>query len=736
MRLLKIFKSHLALSTVLLAALCSSCITEDFDMMDQAEGGSRKLPMGKYYVLFDINDTDGTPLTTRGVGDVDTGDLEFGKDGNHEEHEIGGTGNFIIFLSGNKVIQVSELYGSHEHYPNLMPDYEEQYVEGHYISQFDVDKDYEAPETCIVVLNAGPYTNELKNCVNKSKNEIFNLIWGNDQDPTQIGRNEEGRFTMTNSIRYGEDGKLIDVVELPEDVVQDALGNFDPSKVIRVHVERMVSKATLNYKNKQGQIVPLTKDEIFGPDVEFVNMFTGFDKYGMHEYKVVKYRVRCTGWGMNGLERSGRLFKNIGTTASASDKWNDAARFRYHWAIDQHYSENEAGKAEQLPAPYPWQFRDAINKSHMDHYSDESVYGGSMDNNTLKNFSYNDFVNTNHFEKPVYFPENTFNYSLLDPQLDDRAEFLAGTHFIMTAILETAFDAPDPNNVSDADFDYPDDERTIFRDRIGNIYRTADEAYDALVVSFNYALQSQSEMKYIWYDWNGHGDGDRNWVAATGSDYAFYYKTGNDENDPNSFTEMTVANIGNKGINKQTLVPANIITGDGQRIIIDENFRILNKERLSEGKVVPVRIYHVDDWEYVKNYNRNLAKGNKEIDIEDYIDGLIAKGAKESDHRRNATPNDIQSILFNWIGPIDHFNQGRMYYFAPTRMEEVGDVYGAVRNNWYQFILNGIHNLGTSIDNPDDPIVPNHVSFNDQAIDIKGRILNWHHVESEVPVLK
>ena len=721
MRFLNKIKINLLLLTTVVGFGVSSCIMDTFDDDIKPATSGYKLPPGKYKVYFNIEETGYDK--TRALPDSS----QF-VDGSHGEHELGGAGNFAIFLNeAGTIVEVSELFGKHEEHP-------EDWIEGRYLSEFNVEEDYQTPSKCLVILNGLKFIDQIKNAKGKNASEIMNMKWYQHYDSKGIetdtvGRNDNGRFMMTNSIRWDLDSLgnpyLCEAVPLPIEVVQDALEEEDDkSKYITVKVERMVAKATLSYQDKNGAIIPLEYDHVFGPDIEFVNLFTGFDEHGMHQFKVVKYRVRCTGWGMNALEKEGSFFKSIGG-ASYGDNWNDADRYRYHWAVDTHYWGN--GKID-TNNPYPWQYRDAINRSHMDHYSTLEM------GNTLKNYSYDDFVRMNYFEKEIYIPENTFSYDDLDPLLDDQAEFYAGTHFIMTAILETAFDA-DPEKAQDSDFTkFTGDQRTVYRDRIGNIYRYPEQAWQSLVVSFNYALQSQAAMEYDWFDWDGHGDGDKTWKAATGSKYALYYKV-NDTGDARvDYLLMNADNVSHQGVLDQTLVQANIRKGDGQRMILNKNFRILNIKDHDNGIATPIKIYRKDQWDWVEDHNRHLKKGEDVLDITTLKEYKDEKGVTHQIERRDAEVNDILSIMFDWIGPIDHFNKGYMYYFAPTKHEE--NKFGVVRNNWYHFILKGIHNLGTSIDNPEDPIVPNKVKENDQAIDIESKILQWHKVDMNVPVLK
>ncbi|MCH5237536.1 MAG: fimbria major subunit, partial [Muribaculaceae bacterium] len=95
--------------------------------------------------------------------------------------------------------------------------------------------------------------------------------------------------------------------------------------------------------------------------------------------------------------------------------------------------------------------------------------------------------------------------------------------------------------------------------------------------------------------------------------------------------------------------------------------------------------------------------------------------------------NDIQSIFYEISGPVDCYNHGLMYYAIPIYAQEANGTpalgtsslpypnspagfedlslkyyYGVIRNNWYNFTLHSIGDLGYPVENPNKPIVPNY----------------------------
>lgn len=88
-----------------------------------------------------------------------------------------------------------------------------------------------------------------------------------------------------------------------------------------------------------------------------------------------------------------------------------------------------------------------------------------------------------------------------------------------------------------------------------------------------------------------------------------------------------------------------------------------------------------------------------------------------------------------------HFSAGRMYYAIPVKHNlsavsgnsiTTGD-YGAVRNHWYFFEINGIAAPGTAVDVPTQEIVPNNEP-QEIGLGVDVRVLDWHKIETDVDV--
>lgn len=85
-----------------------------------------------------------------------------------------------------------------------------------------------------------------------------------------------------------------------------------------------------------------------------------------------------------------------------------------------------------------------------------------------------------------------------------------------------------------------------------------------------------------------------------------------------------------------------------------------------------------------------------------------------------------------------HYNEGRMYYPVPVRhnikgnniLEKTGD-FGSVRNHWYYFTVEKIMSPGASVDDPDQPIVPNP-DPTISGIGVNIKVLDWNKIEISI----
>lgn len=333
------------------------------------------------------------------------------------------------------------------------------------------------------------------------------------------------------------------------------------------------------------------------------------------------------------------------------------------------------------PAVYPWQYRKAIDDPSVPYYADQT--------NILRNLSFEE-LSTNQFRQDcIYLPENTYDFTdgSFDRTLDGRTELLAGSHVIVCADLLTNID--DRNTYKAVD---------LYRDRNGNFYRSERDCFLALVTAMNNNLLSHSFLKYTYYDWE-KGGGGQTLYAKTNGEYTLYYNG----------MKLTPENIGR--VAGSLTIDASVQGGDGQRLIWMDGFSIQ------------------DD------------AGNQ-LQIYSNIDEVNPKDPNTNVRLREATVSDLKSLLLQYIGVIDHYKDGKMYYAVPVGYlkdaanssagEDSYAIYGVVRNCVYDIQIQDVTGLGTSVDNIAEPIVPNKVTTHDHLF-ISISILRWHEVDQNVP---
>lgn len=704
------------LQTLLILFAFASCIGDDF-----ADGTGSTSGLKEYDLYLQIHSV-GNTAQTRTTHDETDGESAGNGDfvhGDENEHTVGTEGNYVIFFTkdGN-YFSTEELEENHTHNPGHTPAIpnDPNYIEAQYKTTVSPNDNDEWPKYCLVVLNG-------KNIISSvgegtKMDNILNTKWETTV-PARIGRDGD-LFTLTNSA-YLENGKLCRAVELPEISFKT---NKDKTEddVLHVHVERMLAK--FSFEDTKG-------DHIYTPIDEEILLFNGYDDNGKdpenpYDKGILKTvdiadhcRIEVTGWGINALENESYLFKNINKESNYFGDWNSPTYFRSYWSEDPHYYKNDY-------STYPWQYRYAVERKYMPYYE-----GQPDDYKALINYSYTDFTEGVDFDRYVYVPENTYDAAEFRQQgytLDDRMNVLAGTHLILCAELKVDKSYKDAGENTDLEDVTPSGEylpTNLYRDRFGVYYKTARECLAELVREFNYQLKSQSTMRYRYYTWNITEQGDvedgEELVAKTTGDYQLY----------NGDTPVTWDYI--MGKTDELLSEATILSGD--------------------GKLMPWLENEISNWTIRSTTGESLEIYNGDYDFkkdEEYDkkgETVALEGYRNSHRiRSQAITYDIKSLLYEWLGAIDHFNDGKMYYFAPVWHNKAGNEqswadqnalgdYGVVRNNWYKYTLKNITHLGTPVDQPGDPIVPNRVDRQDR-LNFKVEILNWHKVGTSAPVLK
>ena len=762
-------------TTLLLALMVSgvltSCINDDFVDADCSASEDRAV-----YLSINVK-SDSDIALTRADNEPKVPDANGMLDGDWPEHLT--TDHIAIFFNENAAGDgPGSLYGmttlglpaTHEDIGDDNPNKKE----ANYIAVFRVTKEdkekYEAnpsllPKYCLVILNGGRIKEQVeryKNDPDADYDKIVKEIWESDDQPERIGFNDKGYFTMTNSV-YVKDGKVHAAQEFsplkfyrtPDDAKRDP---------ITIYVERMVAKFTFEIKNDEttrsadGIIIEPknSKGETAAPLVFF-------DQFESNEtlYKAWPWRVNITGWGINAQEQNSYFFKNINPDATYFDSWNDSDNFRSYWCEDSHYDYGKDGNESQAWT-YPLQYRKAIDyktSKELEHYGEENYQ------NILKNYSYNQFVGGTKDE--VYAPENTYDPSLYNTKdteeyLDDRTSLLAGTHLLVCA--EVQIDKGDGQG-------YVTPEH-IYRDRQGIYYESKEQFFKMFVHAINSLFESQRTMDFTLYDWDNGGlikkeveieDGDGtktkkkvyeftakpvNQNETDNTDKVIYKLYYHDPDNNIEYQELTDEYIDELIANGKfddmiEMIPATIEYGDGRVLpwLKNNKLVICANDKDHSG----LRIYTRD--EIVDLEGTTGKDGSPQIGY-DIIYGVdVTDDYLEGEDYNNC----IRSLLCEWFGPIDHFNGGKMYYASPishkvksvsnavnsdnAETEEVLGAYGVVRNCWYKFTLNGINMIGTPVDNPEEPIVPEQINIKDVInTKVEFEFIPWHEEETVAPL--
>lgn len=688
---------QLFLLTLFTFLIFASCAKED--ITDASQGKRLELIEGTPYSVmfkFKTGDSDMRAYSD----DAGSGDYVHGST---DEYKISNNGSYVYFFDEDKkfyryslLTQQNKENGTHH----------EGDIDAYYGAKFYPIKGKNM-SYCIVVLNGGNMHNQLMNAITAGSGEysndierVLSQIWTDNSNVPQIGR-DAGLFTMTNSVYMGKDGMQA-AVEITDDniLTVDKVSNIpdfpedpeDMKKIVQVHVERMVAKFSLNISGgdeTHRYFTPtFTSDDNKNLEAERTILFDAFTNDQTPKYKATRWRIKVTGWNINALESQNYLFKKINSNDKNLEGWDWNGDCRSYWSQDLHYDNDE----QDNPLLYPWQYRKAIDYT-LNYYGDK-YQGESNNGNILKNYSFN-YLNDNDFDKVVYTPENTYDKYAVKGNHDKRDELLAGTHLIVGAELQIEEIA------NSGDYKTPDD---LYRDRNGFYYLSERACIASLIHSFNQLLTSQDALLYTYHSWwdgeNTEGNEKTELVANPRGACNLYY--GN--------TKLTAKYIMDLPDNEYKsligeLTPATIRHGDGKRFPWNKNWFNGNNltVKYDNGQVLDICAKDLDGYETV-------------------IPGRVI---------RKATNDDIKSLFYEWLGTVDHFSQGKMYYAQgidnPTAGEEKPERYGVVRNNWYRFNITDIKSIGIPVDDPTQPIIPERVGLNDQ-INFKIKIIPWHYI--------
>ena len=543
----------------------------------------------------------------------------------------------------------------------------------------------------LIILNSRGLLSRLDQIGGGASIDEFLALLEADNESQSIGRSDE-YFTMSSSV-YLQQNSVSGVWE------HKTLFEIDHSKVFETikearenpaaiaYVERMLAKFSARFLNQYGMPsspVQYKSTDYGSPDVDVC-----WYENGNPVYRNSPWRVDIVGWGMTGQETEEYVFKDIiGNNAYGSYPYVLASNakgvdnlFFEGWNREQDKRSFWSYDTHYTTGYYPHQYREAVDNTAVLHYNYPNRH------RALKYLSYDELDNnmTKNGDMngsglgPHYTPENTFE----DEHTNGRWEHdFRATQFLVGAKLRI-------NQFND--FETNRDDYDVFRNRVGIFYGTKTDFLTYFILTFNSQMYSQAGMPYTYYDWenpsNNKNNSGKPTFAADASDYQLYL-------GDTPLTLDRIREILSSGT--EFLMPATIEGGD--------------------GKVIPWI-----DGLYVAYYDQSRGEIVK-MDIDD---------------------NHLKSVIYEWVGAFDHFNQGAMYYIAPIRHNatsadatsdnyeaKIGD-YGVVRNHWYQINVTAIKKIGTPVDRTDEKIIP-YTADTQNSLFIDINVLDWHIFETSV----
>lgn len=569
------FKQHILL-LILAIGLFSSCVDDAL-----VEKGHNQPEQGDtpYYINLRLKTLSDT-FTRGSEGDTSFDNFQ---DGTHQDHAISPKAcNFAIFFDElDKYIACGDLYSVNEYSENEetanQPATEESpQVESVYRCRFYGFANRK-PKKVLVVVNApAKIYDQVTDFPGWTVDDVMKQVWEEpgvlkfdnhtgkplrNPDGTLIyegdprnnlgfftdgtGVNKKYYFTMTNStfvkdwdgVPDSNTGYQYCAQEFPDGSVTTDESEIDDLIPVTVYLERMVSKFDLTVNIDEKKYTPIEYSPL---DVCVYND-------GVFRYYEYKWEIQLLAWGLNGLETSSYLFKNLPMSTEPGErdwleaqnhsKWNSEYNHRSFWSEDPHYR-----KDHDQVVVYPWQFDDGKNKynyeyqkwySHF-HSFDESQKGQKF---ALTYYPFQWFCPEIDDEgnldgayvysgnqKVFYTPENTFIPGLtVDRSRGTRSYELAGTHILLCARLllpdsEGGESQPVAGN--------------IYRNRVGVSYIDDVSMFEDFMNAVNFKLESQKYLYYKYYPWDAPGKyrNPRNitiegatYRANTDGKYGLYY---------------------------------------------------------------------------------------------------------------------------------------------------------------------------------------------------------------------
>lgn len=676
-------------------------------------GGNQENPQGEGigYMAFTISTDQTRAGDNEYGGDKDpnntpndaTIDDEKFSDGQPNEYAIcpNTKANLAIFFNEDGSVFSASYLTPFDHknestHPN---DHDTKYPEQFYtyVTRWNNTNDVK-PEKVLVLINVNPNTlyeieTEAKQLANaKDVTALAQILAKTEGTATYGMYNYSGTdyFSMSNSVYLDKNG--IACASAIEGKVYDTPEKALENKVT-VYVERMLAKFELTFgengqlrlsANGKGILLdPSNKDNKEVAKINYVENYSGLeDNLDFPDYTPVGWKIFIGNWGINAVEPTNTYFKKVTTEKNYFGDisgWNNNILHRSYWAESANYKETDGFPTQYRPTDY----EDGGNTPTNGYFgidNPNSYLAGngktSLDETTLTYYSFNHFTKRGNYK---YAPERTYD---TEAGFKGFGPYRFASHYLIGAQLILG----DENKNVDSKA----------KDN-GNIYM--DNVKDKWA-AYNYYFGN--EKSYIRYAYH-------RMVSQFADGRKHVLKAGNESQTYQTMGDQAVL-YRDEALTKPLAVkdaPAYFITTAA-------------KEFHGDGKVM-LALAKDENGEYKKLWYKD--KDGNAVEL-------------------NA--NDIVRIAFNLSESAQHFTEGKMYYAIPVQhnfgmsTRDRVDVkkdgtyllgqFGTVRNHWYLLNVKTIGSVGTPVDDPDQPIIPDPEDIYNIALEIV--VLPWHQINN------
>lgn len=497
--------------------------------------------------------------------------------------------------------------------------------------------------------------------------------------PSTDGKNHTG-FTMTNSVYYDTtvpaNGPVI-AATVPEDALFDdeetAKKDENTSKEITIYVERVVAKVTLTNTADAFTPKPAT-----AADANDANNHIVIDGYTLSFVPVA--------WAVNNLEKETFLIKNFRSQNTDGTATTEITNLDYTTANDANHMGGLQNPSWNYYLPTQESDLDQINNGHRSFWAFSPTY-----------------FNGGKYPETADIYGNGTDFSLYYLCYKTIANGQKGW-------------ALKYNNGFSADECIYTLENTmrpsVIADNMGRVMSSATIVGYYTLTKNNTTITDANDKPATFYVSRGNGDATKYkiWEAA----------------------DMLTAFMGKNSV---ILVNNGTAEAPDYEPATDKNdFEVIHPSSDVYGNA-PLASRHVT----LQLKSTAVASGKY------YYVNTNGVTVPITTTNINEANFNLYSSLSNEFGMIEGFQNGKAYFNVPIKHlwaktgNDLGSAtlgeYGVVRNHAYNIEITGIQGLGTGVENPEDPIIPN-VDKKQYYVRTKIHVQRWRLVPQQSVILK